>query len=44
VVCFPGDADILSIYADAELVATRAGWWIGAPVSLLVTSASWPVF
>ncbi|MGO4478191.1 hypothetical protein AB4Z32_18255 [Massilia sp. 2TAF26] len=24
---FPGDPDILSIYAEAELVATRADWW-----------------
>lgn len=24
---FPGDPDILSLYAEAELVATRADWW-----------------
>lgn len=24
---FPGDPDILAIYAEAELVATRADWW-----------------
>jgi hypothetical protein len=24
---FPGDPDILSIYAEAELVATRGDWW-----------------
>ncbi|CAH0194280.1 hypothetical protein SRABI118_01577 [Massilia sp. Bi118] len=24
---FPGDPDILSIYAEAELVATREDWW-----------------
>lgn len=24
---YPGDADVLSIYAEAELVATRDDWW-----------------
>ena len=39
---FPGDPDMLSIYAEAELVATRDDWWDRVPASRPAASASWP--